>query len=128
MGQRRPAGKRDGEHQRLDHQSDLPERRHSDLTFAISQVMITIHVEFLISDFRNYINYLTSFPTVPMSIEGSKIFKVGFIADIKTVTLALKFNCVVSVIWKRGKLKLYLRLEGSLSERKKINRKWSCEI
>jgi len=31
-----------------------------------------------------------------------KIFKFGFIADIKTVTLALKFPCIVSVFWKRG--------------------------
>lgn len=33
---------------------------------------------------------------------STKVYKFGFIADIKTVTLALKFPCIVSVFWKRG--------------------------
>lgn len=35
-------------------------------------------------------------------MEVNKIYKFAFIADVKTVTLALKFPCVVSVFWKRG--------------------------
>lgn len=33
---------------------------------------------------------------------NQKLFKFMFQATVKTVTLALKFPCVVSVIWKRG--------------------------
>lgn len=33
---------------------------------------------------------------------NQKIFKFIFQANLKTVTLALKFPCVVSIIWKRG--------------------------
>lgn len=33
---------------------------------------------------------------------NQKIYKFIFTAHIKTVSLALKFPCVVSIIWKRG--------------------------
>jgi hypothetical protein len=38
-----------------------------------------------------------------MSNANVKIYKFVFTALVKTVALALKFPCVVSVIWKRGK-------------------------
>jgi hypothetical protein len=33
---------------------------------------------------------------------NQKIYKFIFNAHVKTVSLALKFPCVVSIIWKRG--------------------------
>ncbi len=31
-----------------------------------------------------------------------KIYKFNFYADVEYVSIALKFQCVLSVIWKRG--------------------------
>lgn len=33
---------------------------------------------------------------------NTKIYKCGFIAEIKTVSLAIKIPCLLSVFWKRG--------------------------
>ena len=38
----------------------------------------------------------------PAPNSNQKHFKFMFQANVKTVSLALKFPCVVSVIWKRG--------------------------
>ena len=35
-------------------------------------------------------------------MEGQKLYKFVFTAQVHTVSLALKFPCVVSVTWKRG--------------------------
>lgn len=50
-------------------------------------------------------------------MSAQKHYKFVFTAYIKTVTLALKFPCVVSVTWRRGTLsqikgKKYLRLSN----------------
>jgi hypothetical protein len=38
----------------------------------------------------------------------TKVFKFVFTANVQSVSLALKFPCVVSVMWKRGILLLML--------------------
>lgn len=40
--------------------------------------------------------------STPGANDNQKHYKFIFQANVKTVSLALKFPCVVSVIWKRG--------------------------
>ncbi len=38
----------------------------------------------------------------------TKVFKFVFTAHVQSVSLALKFPCVVSIMWKRGNLHFIL--------------------
>ena len=52
----------------------------------------------------------------------TKIYKAVFTAQIHTVSLALKFPCVVSVTWRRGSSIIYIRLKDLRSQVEEVNR------
>ena len=55
----------------------------------------------------------------------SKIYKAVFTAQVHTVSLALKFPCVVSVTWRRGNFLIYFRIKNLRGQVKEIDRKRS---
>ena len=48
----------------------------------------------------------------------SKIYKSVFTAQLHTVSLALKFQCVVSVTWRRGKSRVIQEIRLQKSRKK----------
>lgn len=69
----------------------------------LSKILFPKHNHFkLIIETPKLLNHTIPFKMSTTTDKNQKHFKFMFQAHVKTVSLALKFPCVVSVIWKRG--------------------------